>query len=199
MDSFVIDVRDPVLTCHPVQSTDDAISDFDRGRPDEEVVASPNGSFIANAPGHGAPIVLIDSATLASRKLGHQSDSLSHTPVAWSADSRYLAFAPPDDGKLYIYDVRQQTIVSAKPPTGGEIAVISWSPDGTQLAVFALHNRRMSLDPLSLLIAFSGHPNFFNDGILHVYRLAEDQPRSIVLKRAIPEIGSPNVRLDWAP
>lgn len=168
--------------------------------PQAYVLASPDGAYAVFAAPYSAPVILTEVATLATRRVSLFNQSnliLSNTPVAWSADSRYLAFAPPGDGKLYIYDVQRHSIISTKPPSGGEIGAISWSPDGAQIAVFALHNRRMSLDPLSLLVAFSGHPNFFNDGILHIYQRTDDQPRSVLLKRAISEIGSPDVRLDW--
>ncbi len=168
------------------------------GNPSEDcLIASPNGAYAVFSTPDYAPMTLTETATLASIRLTKTNDPMIEAPIAWSADSRFIAFAPAPIYDLHIYDVKQGRTVSIIPCMDERVAAISWSPDGTRVAVLGFNNRKMDINPLALLAAESGHPIFRNDAVLHIYRVGKGNPRSIVLEPKVSETSTPNVRLDW--
>lgn len=161
------------------------------------IVASPDGAY-AVFTAHNEPLLLIDIATLATRVLAAAAvGSNLPTPVAWSPDSRHLAFAPPKTDQVQIYNIAQQAVVSSKAGVGPWVLALSWSPQGRRLAAFGFVNRRMNKTPLGLLGAAAGHPEYRNDGVLSVYRIGDERHFSVVLKRGISEMSSPNIEIEW--
>ena len=161
---------------------------------DNWIITSPDGAYAVFAA-HDEPFLLIDIATLGTRVLAQPARRA--TPVAWSPDSRLVAFAPPDTDKIEIYSVKELVTVSTKAGAGPWVVALSWSPDMQRVAAFGLHNRRMNKTPLGLLAAGAGHPEFRNDGIVTVYGLSDETRLSLVLKRDISEWGSPAVEIEW--
>ena len=163
----------------------------------DSLVASPDGAYAVHAR-HDEPLLLIDVSTLETRRLADPSGEPGlSTPVAWAPGSRSFAFATPRTGKLHVYDVERQAVTSTKSGDWQWLEAISWSPDGQQIAAFGTHNRRMNKTPLGLLAAMAGHPEFRNDGVLHVYAMASDRHFSVELKRAMSEWGSAQIRIEW--
>jgi len=161
------------------------------------MVASPDGAYAVYTI-HGEPLLLIDVDALATRVLAAATvGSNLATPVAWSADSRELAYAPPHTDQVQIYSVAQQAVTASKTGAGPWVLALAWSPDGRQLATFGFVNRRMNKSPLGLLGAAAGHPEFRNDGQLSVYTMGQEEHLAVVLKRGISEMGSPNIELEW--
>lgn len=161
------------------------------------IVASPDGAY-AVFSAHGKPLLLIDVATLGTRVLAKVDPYLNlATPVAWTPDSRHVAFAPQGTDKVHIYSIEHQAVVSTKTGAGPWVETLSWSPDMQRIAAFGFVNRRMNKTPLGLLWAAAGHPEFRNDGVLSVYRIGDDRRFSVVLKRGISEMGSANIEIEW--
>jgi len=163
------------------------------GPPEGWLTTNPAGTHTIIAV-RGMPILVVEIATLDTHILarGHL------TPVAWSPDSRFIAFAPLLMDKLYIYDAGKHGIVSTKTIAGRSVQALSWSPDMQHIAAFEFHNSRLSKTPLSLFGAMVGHPNYLNDGVLSVYRVSDEQNFSVILKKGISEMNdSPDIELEW--
>lgn len=159
------------------------------------ISASPDNSY-ALYTGPGKPLLLIDVATLSTRVLA-KADPYLRTPAAWSADSRFVAFAPPGTDQLQIYGTEEHAVVSTKSGAGQWVEALSWSPDMQHIAAFSFQNRRMNKTPLGLLGAAAGHPEFRNDGVLDVYSVSDEKRVSLVLKRGVSEMSSPNIEFEW--
>jgi Tol biopolymer transport system component len=166
--------------------------------PGDFVIASPDGKH-AVIKGRYRPLLLIDIGTLNTHRLLDKGDETP--PIAWTADSRYLAFAPSLlPGELHVYDLEQKTASVVTRDAPSWITALSWSPDGQRIAAFGLRNRRMVKNPLALVAATAGHPIFKNDGVLFVYRLGGGDSGagfSVPLKRGISEQSGPEVRIEW--
>lgn len=163
--------------------------------PGDFVVASPDGAYAVIKSHWHKSLLLVEVATLSTRRLLDDGGDQA-PPVAWSGDSRHIAFAPPKPGELHVYDVEHKvaSVVTREAPT--TITALSWSPDGQQIAVFGLKNRRLGKNPLSLVAAGAGHPIFKGDGVLFVYRFGGGG-FSVMLKRGISEQSTPRARIEW--
>lgn len=159
------------------------------------IVASPDGTHVVHTA-NGEPLLLIDVKSLRTQRLIDNSGT-PRTPVAWSPDSRFVAYAPPRTGKVYVYDLMEHKIVSEKSGEWQWAEALSWSPDGQQIAAFGTQNRSINKSILGRLAASVGHPEYRNDWVLHVYRIADDQNFSVVLKHQISEWGSPDPLINW--
>jgi len=164
--------------------------------PEDFIVASPDGKQAVIRSFWNRPLLLVDVATLKAHRLlddaGHQMP-----PVAWSADSHRLAFAPTTSGEVSVYDVQRQTTVVVTREAPGWIEELSWSPDGTRIVAVGLANRRMDKNPLALLGASAGHPAFSNDGVLFVCEADRDEAYSVPLKRGISEPSMLGAKVEW--
>jgi len=165
--------------------------------PEDFVVASPDSQH-AVIKSQFEPLILIDVATLKThRLLDNPGDQTSI--VAWSADSRYVAFTSLKSHELSVYALAQDAI-SVVVHNAPWIEELSWSPNGELIAAFALMNRRLAKNPLNLIAVTAGHPLFKNDGVLFVYRFgggSTDGGLSVPLKRGILEQSTPRARLEW--
>ena len=161
------------------------------------IVASPDGAYVVFTA-HNQPLLLVEIATLATRVLAAAAVGTNlPTPVAWAPDSRQFAYAPPNTDQVHIYSIAQQAVASSKTGTGPWVLALAWSPDGRRLAAFGLINRRLNKTPLGLLGAAAGHPEFRNDGVLNVYGIPNERDFSVILKRGISEMSSPNIAFEW--
>jgi WD40 repeat protein len=165
--------------------------------PEDFVVASADGKH-AVIKGPYQPLLLIDVATLNTHRL--LDNPGDQTPiVAWSADSRYVAFTSLKSRELSVYNVAQNA-TSVMVPNAPWIEELSWSPDGQLIAAFALKNRRIDKNPLAVLVTVVGHPMFKNDAVLVVYRFggaSSEGEFSVPLKRGILEQSTPRARVEW--
>jgi len=158
------------------------------------IVASSDGSKAVYS-WRNTPLLLIDSNDLATRSL-EQNDGPTVWPVAWAPDSAAVVL-PANDLAIQIYDVRRQTVVARRTGLSGQMTAISWSPDSRYIAVCELTNRRQNKTILGRLAGAAGHPEFWNDAVLHLFRASDDNHFSLVLKREISEWGSPDFRVEW--
>ena len=164
--------------------------------PEDFIVASPSGKQVVIRSFGNRPLLVVDVSTLKVHRL--LDDAGDQTPpIAWSADSHFLAFAPAITGTLHVYDVQRQTstvVTRAVPPW---IEELSYSPDGTRIVALGLTNRRMDKNPLALVAAGAGHPIFRNDGVLFVCKADGDGAFSVPLKGGISEPSSPRAKIEW--
>ena len=162
------------------------------------VTPSSNGLF-AIIVADDNPILLVEIETLNTFIIGkvNKEHSYLKTPIAWSPDSRLIAFAPPDSDTFYIYSIDKHAIVSAKSGIGRWVRALSFSPDMTQLAAFTFQNRRLSKAPMGLLGYLLGHPDYRNDGVFTVYHIASEQKFSLVLKSGMSEMKSSKIEIEW--
>jgi hypothetical protein len=164
--------------------------------PATPIVASPDGAY-AIFTTSDKPVLLIDVATLATRRLVDNGGRYRGTPAAWSADSRFVAFTPPESKKLYVYEVERQAIVSTRTGVASSVETLAWSPDGRYIAVLGMENRWMDINPFALLAAVAGHPIFRNDAVLSAFGAVGEGPFSVTLRRGISETDSPSFRIEW--
>ncbi len=162
------------------------------------VTPSPDGLY-AIIVADDNPILLVEIKTLNTFIIGEVNKEYStlETPAAWSPDSRLVAFAPLYSDTLYIYSIDKHAIVSTKSGIGRWVRALSFSPGMTQLAAFAFQNRRLSKTPLGLLGYLEGHPDYRNDGVFTVYRIANEQKFSLVLKSGMSEMKSSEIEIEW--
>jgi WD40 repeat protein len=163
--------------------------------PAAQVLASPDGNRAALVPDFGTPLV-VDLRTLRTHRLQNRSDPLQ-IPMAWSADSRVLAFAPSEARKIVLYDVDLGAVTSTIDSRGAWVCGIALSPDMREIVIMALVNRRLHKSPIGLLAAFSGHPDFRNDLVLQVRSIGKDPVRSVPLESNLTEQSSYDYWIDW--
>lgn len=165
-------------------------------RPEHRVLASPDGDYVALAPQFSRPVV-VNTRTLETYRLLDQSDPLQ-LPMAWSSDSRSLAFAPSEaSGQIFIYDVRQHAQQPTIEGPGRLITALQWSSDNTQLASLDLVNRRLHKTPLGLFVAGMGHPDYRNDLVLRIYTFAGRISAPVQLKRDLTEQSAYDYWIEW--
>ena len=164
--------------------------------PEVFFTASPDGNFAVFSAHRNQPLLLIDLRDLTTRQLlddgGHDAP-----PVAWSADSQRLAFAPPKAGEVHVYDLRRQAIVSRKRGAADGIDALSWSPDGHRLAAFGHQNRHFVKRPIALIAAGAGHPVFTHDLVLQVFDESDDPPVTAVVEHRVFESSPPSGSIQW--
>ena len=158
-------------------------------------MSSPDGAYVVLKP-RWKSLLLVNVATLETTILAKAHPYLE-TPVAWSLDSRFVAFAPPDTDCLQVFSVDRRVVVSTITGTGSWVHSLSWSPDTKHIASVEWRNRRMNKTPFGLIGAFAGHPEFRNDAILSVYQTSSSQHISYVLERGISEMSSSNIVMQW--
>lgn len=164
--------------------------------PEDFIVASPDGKQAVIRSFGNRPLLVVDVATSKVHRL--LDDAGDQTPpVAWSPDSRSLAFAAALSGPFYVYDAQRQASAVVTHGAPAWIKELSWSPDGTRIVAFGLTNRRMDKDPPALLAAGAGHPVFRNDAVLFVCGPDGGDAFSVSLKNGISEPSSPRVRIEW--
>jgi hypothetical protein len=157
---------------------------------------SPNGDYVVLQPAMENRPIVVDFRTLQTHRLIDHGDMLE-IPVAWSPDSRLIAYAPSQAEALFIYDVGRQAVQATLPCKGVWVQSIAWSPDMRNIAVVALVRRRLHKTPVGVLEAFSGHPDFRNDLIFQVRDLANHEQRPIPLKSNLSEQNSFQYWIDW--
>lgn len=165
------------------------------GSVENSVIASPNGEYAVLRVSY-MPLFLINTSTLSFRKMSIDHSEYK-TAIAWSPDSKLFAYAPPDTNQLRIYDVLKDKVITTKRLNGYEVKELAWSPDHRQIASFELKNRKMSKNPLGLLMATAGHPDFSNDALLSVYEVDSDKSYSVMLKKKMREFSTPDIDLNW--
>jgi len=163
--------------------------------PEGQVLASPDGNRAALIPDFGAPLV-VDLRTLHTHQLQNRSDPLP-IPMAWSADSRLLAFAPSEAREIVLYDAELGAVKSTIDSRGAWVCGIAFSPEMREMVLMALVNRRLHKSTIGLLAAFSGHPDFRNDLVLQVRSIGNDQVRSIPLESNLTEQSLYDYWIDW--
>ena len=77
------------------------------------------------------------------------------------------------------------------------VTALSWSPDGRYIAVCELANRRQNKTVLGRLAGGAGHPEFWNDAVLHVFEASDDKHFSLILKPEVSEWGWREFRIEW--
>jgi WD40 repeat protein len=164
--------------------------------PGVQTRVSPNGDYVVLQPAMENRPIVVDFRTLQTHRLIDHGDMLE-IPVAWSPDSRLIAYAPSQAEALFIYDVERQTVQATLPCKRVWVQSIAWSPDMRSLAVVALVRRRLHKTPVGVLEAFSGHPDFRNDLIFQVRDLANQEQPPIPLKSNLSEQNSFQYWIDW--
>lgn len=101
------------------------------------VTASPDGAHAVIRALRGKPLLLIDVATLNSLRLLDDGGDQT-APVAWSPDSRYVAFASAKSGEVHVYDLEQKAAIVVTRDAPPWLKALSWSPDGERIAAFGL-------------------------------------------------------------
>lgn len=160
------------------------------------ITASPDGRYAVLAH-WGHPLLLVDVATLTTRRLTDKEDLFVTTASAWSPNSKHLAFTPFKKGQLCLYDVDSMRVTTTKDRIAPWVAAIAWSADGLQIAMVEWRNRRMDKNPFALLAASAGHPIFRNDAVLSIHSLNGNDHFSVKLKRGISEQSTLKVRVEW--
>jgi hypothetical protein len=179
----------------------DAMSALEKSRaagytPGDQALVSPNGAYAVLAPVFSRPL-LVNLQTLETQRLLEKSDP-NHIPMAWSPDSRLLAFALSEaNGQIVVYDVERHLVRSTIRANGAEVSALLWSSDLQQLVALELVNRRLHKTPLGLLIAFSGHPDYRNDLVLRLYGIAGHEQGSVALKSNLTEQSSYDYWIEW--
>ena len=163
--------------------------------PSDQLLASPDGNRTVVRPDFGIPLV-VDLRTLGTQRIVSRSDRLP-IPMAWSPDSRLLAFSPSETGTIVLYNVEQRAIQSTISTQGAWVQAIAWFPDMQKLVLLNLVNRRLHKTPLGLLIASSGHPDYRNDLVLQVRAIAGEEQHSVKLKSNLTEQSSYDYWIDW--
>jgi hypothetical protein len=167
--------------------------------PARYMMASPDGRYAVTSIDRN-PVLLIDIANLAVRLLADRCNdpifNVVRPAVAWSRDSKYLAFSPPAARKLFLFDLERMAVLSTR-TVGPDVNAITWSRDGRQIAVFEWRNRRLTKNPLLMWTALLGHPVYLNDAVASVYQAHGDGHFSILLKRGVQEGDSPRVLIAW--
>jgi WD40 repeat protein len=182
--------RDPVLVTG-VQEIEKAKT---WGRsPGDQLLISPDGHRVVLRPDMGMPVV-VDLTTLHAQQLVKHSDSLD-IPMAWSPDSRRLAFAPSEAREIVVYDVEQGVVESRL--QGFWVQAIAWSPDMRTLALITLVNRRLYKTPKGLVAAWAGHPDFRNDLILEIQTIATQEQKFVPLKSNLDEQIPSDYWIEW--
>lgn len=183
-----------------VQTVYEAVTDIQNSvasgySPARFVVFSPDGAYAVLSPLYGPHLLLVEVSTLETTILAKAYPE--NPPVAWSPDSRFIAFAPRESDTLQIFSVAKLAVVSTFSDTGPWVVALSWSPDSQLIAAFELRHRRMSIGPFALISAISGHPEFRNDGVLGLYKPVSSQHSSLLLMHGINEMHLLNATIQW--
>ena len=75
-----------------------------------------------------------------------------NTSIAWSPDSRQIAFNAKAGGQnaVYILDIETRDVVNTFTPTVTSLSFLAWSPDGTQIAFTGTRNGQEDLFLITL-------------------------------------------------
>ena len=164
--------------------------------PEEFIFASPDGKWAVYASFWNQPLLLIDLTTLEVRRLLDDGGD-SAPSVAWADDSQHLAIVQPKKGEIQVYDVKRQAVTSHIKGVAPQVVEVSWSPDGSKLAVVGLEDRRLKKTPLTFISAGAGHPVVTNNIVLQVYRELDKKPVKVVLKHGVIESTPLHARIAW--
>lgn len=164
--------------------------------PEEFIVTSPDSGQAVLRSFWNKRLLLVDISTL---KVNHLLDNAGEhmPPIAWSADSGFLVFAPANSGELRVFDVKRQSSAVITRSAPSWITELSWSPTGAQVVALGLTNRRMDKNPLALVFAAAGHPTFRNDAVLFVCGADGGGAFSVPFQNGISEPSTPHFRIDW--
>lgn len=190
LNAVAVSERDPVLVT--------GVQEIEKAKtwgksPGDQLLMSPDGHRAVLRPDRGIPVV-VDLTTLHAQQIMKHSDSLD-IPMAWSPDSRRLAFAPSEVREIVVYDVEQGVIESRL--QGFWVQAIAWSPDMRTLALITRVNRRLYKTPKGLVAAWAGHPDYRNDVILEFLTIATQQQKFVRLKSNQDEQIPSDCRLEW--
>jgi hypothetical protein len=182
--------RDPVLVV--------GVQEIEKAKtwgksPGDQLLISPDGHRLVLRPDMGIPIV-VDLTTLRAQQIVKHADSLD-IPMAWSPDSRRLAFAPSEAREIVVYDVEQGVVESRL--QGFWVQAIAWSPDMQTLALMTLVNRRLYKTPKGLVAAWAGHPDYRNDLILETRTIATQEQQFVPLKSNLDEQTPSDYWIEW--
>jgi len=182
--------RDPVLvTC--VQEIEKAKT---WGKsPGDQLLISPDGHRVVLQPDLGAAVVA-DLSTLHAQQIVKDSDFL-RIPMAWSPDSRRLAFANLDAKQVVVFDVEHGVVESRL--QGFWVQAIAWSPDMQTLALMTLVNRRLFKTLKGLVAAGAGHPDYRSDLILETRTIATQKQQFVLLKSNLDEQTPSDYWIEW--
>ncbi|GAB4240897.1 MAG: S41 family peptidase [Acidobacteriota bacterium] len=101
---------------------------------------SPDGrkiAFISDRTGEEQVYIVDQDGSGEPEQLTDEFAAMLYAPV-WSADSTHLAFSDKD-GKLYVLNVADRTVIQVADDEFGGISDYTWSPDGRWLA-FSMEN-----------------------------------------------------------
>lgn len=175
----------------------------------EQVAISPDGRHVAwvetltardGAPDGHSAIYVADAPDGAHRHrvtAGGHGHSASEGTVAWSPDSRQLAFLSDagHTGQSQIYvAMADGSAAHALTHTSGTLATVSWSPDGRHLTVLRTTGADRELGPLAAGARDTGE---IRDAVFE-QRLAIVDPRSGALR----DLSAPDLYVyeyTWAP
>ncbi len=110
---------------------------------------SPNGQFLAVAGYHEILLHKADGSAVVARLVGLSERIQS---LAFSPDGKFLAASAGDPGRvgeIQIWDVEKQKLKSSTPLTFDTLYGVSWSPDGTTIAVGCSDNTVRAIDTAS--------------------------------------------------
>ena len=184
-------------------SIDDALDSLYAVRNFKQVAISPDGKEVAwvesLAAGSSAIYVATPGSTEQPRRIsaGDGNTEYAEHDIAWSPDSRKLAFLSDKEGseqlQLYVaeltgHSVRQLTHLA------GFLASPSWSPDGRQIALLFTENAPRAAGPLEPMTPPSGLIE------QHIYeqRLAMVDPASGQVRQVSPD-DLYIYEYDWSP
>jgi len=154
-------------TCFAVHnsSIDDALDSLYAVRNFKQVAISPDGKQVAwvesLAGGASAIYVAAPGSAQQPRRIsaGDGSAEYAEHDIAWSPDSRKIAFLSDKEGsqqlQLYISDMTGHSVRLLTHLTGF-LASPSWSPDGKQLALLFTENAPRAAGPLEPMTPPSG-------------------------------------------
>ncbi len=151
---------------------------------------SPDGRWIAHPRHRAGGLRLVDLGTRQERII-----PITVSALAWSPDSRWLAFAPADDPTrrspecgLCLYDLAADTHLTLIPRTDdlevGSIRILVWSPDGAKLAYGCCFTPREPYEGIS-------------DGRIETVAIADGQRQSVGATTS--SVGGGFERLCWSP
>ena len=146
-------------------SIDDALDSLYAVRNFKQVAISPDGREVAwvesLAGGSSAIYVATPGSTEQPRRIsaGDGNTEYAEHDIAWSPDSRKLAFLSDKEGseqlQLYVWEFTRQSVRQLT-HLAGFLAFPSWSPDGRQIALLFTENAPRAAGPLEPMTPPSG-------------------------------------------